>query len=91
LPTYLLYPTEYGKDIGLWWSKAPRPFRKAYQRFAPSLGGKFGYGFLQIPHWLHFTGLSLIGQIGRVSSDTLAFAYIFPPFRVMAGLAPASS
>jgi hypothetical protein len=28
------------------------PTDKACQRFAPSLGGNFGSGFLQIPHWL---------------------------------------
>jgi len=28
-----------------------------------------------------FTGLSLFGQIQEVSSGTLAFAYIFPPFK----------
>jgi hypothetical protein len=32
--------------------------------------------FLQIPHWLHFTVLSLLGQIYEVSSGTLAPAYI---------------
>ena len=47
----------------------------------PSLSSKFGAGFLQIPHWLPFTGLSLLGQIREVSSGTLAFAYIFPPFK----------
>ena len=67
------------------------PFYKAYQRFTQSLGDKFDYGFLQIPHWLHRAVLSLLGQLYGVSSDTLAFVYIFPPFRVMAGLTPASS
>ena len=64
---------------------------KACQRFTPGLGGKFGSSFLQIPHWLSFTCLSLLGQILRVSSGTLAFACIFPLFRVMAGLTPGSS
>ena len=31
-------------------------------RFAPSLSGNFGYGFLQIPHWLAPTVCSLVGQ-----------------------------
>ena len=38
-----------------------------------------------------FHRLSLLGQIKRVSSSTLAFAYTFPPFRAVAGLSPASS
>ncbi len=53
----------YEKDIGLRQLRVPRPFHKAYLRFTPSLGGKFDDGFLQIPHWLTFTGLSLLGQI----------------------------
>ena len=57
------------------------PSRKACQRFTPSLGGNFGSSFLQIPHWLSFSVLSLVGQIHRVSSGTLAFAYTFPPFK----------
>jgi hypothetical protein len=67
------------------------PLRRACQRFAPSLSGRFDAGFLQIPHWLSFTGVFLLGQIQRVSSGTLAIVYIFPPFRAMAGLSPASS
>jgi len=45
------------------------------------LGDKFDAGFLQIPHWLFFTGYSLFGQIRKVSSDTLAVVYTFPPFK----------
>ena len=70
--------------------KVPRPFRRACQRLAPSLSGRFDAGFLQIPHWLSFTGVFLLGQIQKVSSGTLAIVYTFPPFRVMAGLSPAS-
>lgn len=51
------------KDIGLRWSTAPRPFREAYQRFTPSLSDNFDLGFLQIPHWLTFTEISLLGQL----------------------------
>jgi len=51
------------KDIGLRYSTVPRPFREAYQRFTPSLSDKFDLGFLQIPHWLTFTGVSLLGQL----------------------------
>ena len=43
--------TRYEEIIGLRWSKAPRPRVNAYQRFTPSLGGNFDYGFLQISHW----------------------------------------
>ena len=38
-----------------------------------------------------FHRVSLLGQIQKVSSGTLAIVYTFPPFRVMAGLSPASS
>ena len=89
--TYLLYPTELRKGYQALVVQGTSPSCKAYQRFTPSLGGNFGSSFFQIPHWPHFTVLSLIRQIYEVSSGTLAFAYIFPPFRVMAGLAPASS
>jgi len=51
-------------------------------------------GFLQIPHWLPCgSGLAvlLVLKVRRgVSSGTLAFAYMFPAPRAMAGVAPAS-
>ncbi len=62
-------------------SRVFRPLCQTYQRFTPSLSSKFGASFLQIPHWLPFTGSSLLRQIREVSSGTLAVAYIFPPFK----------
>lgn len=53
------------------------------------LAGSFDSGFLQIPHWAvprRSPGLS--GQQGRLSSDTLAFVCVFPPFKVTTGLTP---
>ena len=64
-----------------------------------SFGQVFGgfvnlFSDVQIPHWLPFgrslaVRLFLKVQTG-VSSGTLAFAYMFPAHRAMAGLAPAS-
>jgi hypothetical protein len=54
------------------------------------LSDNFGYGFLQIPHWLSATVYSLVGQQMIVSSGTLAFAYTLPPFRPVSGLSPVS-
>lgn len=60
------------------------------------LGGDFGYGFLQIPHWpsslcsLIKLMYEYIPVNSLVSSGTLAFTYIFPPFRAMTGLSPVS-
>jgi hypothetical protein len=58
-------------------ARSVRPTRGSHR----VLSSKFSVGFLQIPHWLPFTGLSLLRQIREVSSGTLAFAYIFPPFK----------
>jgi len=38
--------------MGLRQFRLPHPPFQAFQRFAPSLGGNFGYVFLHIPHWL---------------------------------------
>jgi hypothetical protein len=54
------------------------------------LAGSFDSGFLQIPHWtVSYRSPGVSGQQGRFSSDTLAFVYVFPPFKVTTGLAPA--
>ena len=53
------------------------------------LAGSFDSGFLQIPHWaLSYRSPGLSGQQARLSLDTLAFVYVFPPFKVTTGLAP---
>jgi hypothetical protein len=64
--------------------------RRCLSKVRFRLAGSFDSGFLQIPHWTMFCrspGLS--GQQARLSSDTLAFVYVFPPFTVTTGLSPA--
>jgi len=63
------------------------PFSRTCQRFTPSLDGGFGYGFLQIPHWRTPRRFSLLlGNRVNVSSGTLAFSYMLPPFWSMVRL-----
>ena len=80
--------------FGLRWSAAPRPPLSASRGFALAQVANLDSGFLQIPHWLPCgSGLAvlLVLKVRRgVSSGTLAFAYMFPAPRAMAGFAPAS-
>ena len=52
------------------------------------LSGNFDLSFLQIPHWPNRHHVSPVGGPRQVSSDTLAFVYIFPPIGVMVGHSP---
>jgi hypothetical protein len=52
------------------------------------LGCDFGYGFLQIRHWLSTIYRVSFEELVGVSFDTLAFTYIFSPFKAMTGLSP---
>ncbi len=54
------------------------------------LGCDFGSAFLQIPHRLRLNRVSVMGSSFAVSSDTLGFAYSFPPFRAEVGFTPTS-
>ena len=81
----------YGKDIGLRQSMVPRPSTKpprgSHQAWVTILAPASFRSLIGFPSPVY----SLLGQIRKVSSGTLAFAYTFPPFRVVAGLSPASS
>ena len=62
--------------------RVSRPPLQAYQRFTPSLGGDFGYSFLQIPHWLCLTCIPIMGS----NTKFLQAPLLLPTHSLLSGL-----
>ena len=91
LPARLLYPVRLRKGyMGLWQSPVPHSPFQASQRGSHQVRvAIFGYGFLQIPHWL--TSSPSTEQQMKVSSDTfLPSPTRYLPSGTMSRFPPAS-
>ena len=80
--------------FGLWWYGAPRPPLPASTKIRFRSGGEFGLRLPSDPSLAppqqHLAVFPFLDGREGVSSGTLAFTYMFPAPRAMAGLAPAS-